>query len=287
MLIGLDNKLLLGDESEPWHTVLESDKSSNFFWHMTTSKNGSVYIQEYGNAPTGLYTSADGEKWDLAATCNDIDKRARHFHDVVYDCYRDMLVATLGDKNYVRIASSDDGGRNWKPVYRGAWQVLPIAVLKDRLVFGMDSGISSGGIIVWTPYNGSLKISHLKWLKKDVGFMQMADLKLLSNGLWVAALGAPQTIIASSTLIDWCPVYSEGLCNKFNHSMAIAEGEDNVFFTTGKHVAYIKKSDLMKHVADCRYATKKHKAIVQRLRGIRHIIKSKYLNVIDSLSSES
>jgi hypothetical protein len=40
-----------------------------------------------------------------------------------------------------------------KPIYRGAWQFLPVAVLKDRILFGFDSGIARGDLGVYDSEN--------------------------------------------------------------------------------------------------------------------------------------
>jgi hypothetical protein len=275
MFAGVNNKLLVCDKSGSWRTVLESKRPSNVFWHMVTSKDRMIYVQEYGEPPTGIYVSEDGEEWELLITAQDIDRKAIHFHDIAYDQYRNMLITTLGDGNYVKIAISIDGGKNWNPTYKGAWQLLPIAVTKDYIVFGMDSGFAKGGLVRWDPEDGSHEVLHLGWRGSKTNLMQMADLKLLSNGIWIAALGSPQAVIASINLFDWYPVYVQGFDGTFHHEMILSEGKSIVAFSTGESIVWMRKDELARRIGETEPTIHKHEAILERLIGVGYVAKRK------------
>lgn len=262
---GIDNKLLVNDGGGCWRTVLRSKQSSNFFWHMAASSDGTIFVQEYGEPDTGIYKSVDGEKWKLIITSSRLDRQARHFHSIAYDQFRNMLVATLGDRNDVRIAISSDEGKKWQSLYKGSWQALPIVVMKDRIVFGMDEGIARGGLLVYFPNDDRFDVWHLKWPK--VKSMQMASLRYLSNRNWVAALGTPQGIIASSNLREWGILFLEGLDKRFSFSMDLAEGKEIVAFVTGKRVFYIQKRDLARYINSCQHPICEYRALSERLIG--------------------
>jgi len=272
LYVGLDNRLLMRDSSENWKTVLQSENQSNFFWHMAVSLDGTLYVQEYGEPPTGIYSSRDGENWKLLVTSRDIDSRSRHFHSLAYDCFRDLLIATLGDGNHVRIIVSCDAGANWKPVYRGTWQVLPIVVQKDKIIFGMDSGIARGGLVKWWPSAKKFEILHLKW-KGSNAKMQMADLRCLDNGIWIAALGTPQAFVASCDGLKWSPLCFCGLSQLFNHSMTISEGKTIVSFATGKSVILVEKRILKENILAVDPTILEHNALIEKIVGIGHTIK--------------
>ncbi|RLC75034.1 MAG: hypothetical protein DRJ03_30905 [Chloroflexi bacterium] len=112
---------------------------------MTKSKD-TIFIQEYGESPTGIHYSQDLDYWKLLVANLDIDRKSRHFHNVVWDSFDNRLIVTLGDGNLIRVAVYNG---KWYSLYRGAWQFVPIVVLKDRIVFGMDSGIVRGGIGIY------------------------------------------------------------------------------------------------------------------------------------------
>lgn len=265
MFVGMDNKLLIKESGRCWRTVLRSTQPSNFFWHMAVSSDGTIFVQEYGEPDTGIYKSVDGEKWKLVVTSSQLDRQARHFHSIAYDQFRNMLIATLGDRNHVRIAISNDEGKNWVPLYKGTWQALPIEIMKDRIVFGMDEGIARGGLVMYFPNEDRFDVLHLKWPK--VKSMQMVSLRYLSNKNWVAALGTPQGIIASSNLREWGILFLEGLDERFSFSMGLAEGKEIVAFVTGKSVFLIQKRDIARYVNSCEHPICEHRALLERLIG--------------------
>lgn len=116
-----------------------------------------------------------------------------------------MLLATLGDGCLTRVVYSENLGQSWKSLYKGAWQFVPIVPLKDEIVLGMDSGIARGGVGIYSPSREKWKFIFLKWCNRHVRFAQIADLRQLSNGVWIATLGAPQVILISENLKNWYP----------------------------------------------------------------------------------
>lgn len=267
MFIGIDNKLLLRDNGGCWKIVLRTIHPSNFFWHMAVTSEGTIFVQEYGEPPTGIYRSTDGRHWQLIITSSQLDRQARHFHSIAYDQFRNILIATLGDRNLLKIAISSDDGKNWAPLYKGAWQVLPIEVMKDQIVFGMDVGFAGGGLMVYFPNEDRFEISHLKWRKPQVNSMQMVSLRYLNNRNWVAALGAPQAIIASSNLREWGILFLEGFDKRFCFSMDFAEGAESVTFVTGKSLFSIQKRDIAKYINSCEHPIFEHRALFEKLTG--------------------
>ncbi|MCX8161515.1 MAG: hypothetical protein N3E44_00780, partial [Candidatus Bathyarchaeota archaeon] len=146
-LVCIDDALIT-IEDRAHRVVLKANRPENFFWH-SVEVDGYVFIQEYGLPPTGIYVSEDLERWEKTITNTEIDKHSKHFHSIAWDRYRDWLIATLGDGCLTRIVYSEDFGQSWKPLYKGAWQFIPITPLKDKIVFGMDSGIARGGVGVY------------------------------------------------------------------------------------------------------------------------------------------
>ncbi len=282
--IGIDNKLVMSDDLSTWKTVIET-KMENFFWHMTTSDDA-FYIQDYGLPPSKIYFAKNGVDWSTLILAQDIDKQAKHFHGIIYDIYRKMLIATLGDGNLVRIAISRGNlGRTWRPLYEGTWQAVPIVILKDRVVFGLDSGVSKGGVLIWHPKQNKWTINHSKWVDKKIR-ASMCDLKQLSNGLWVAALGTPQAIIASTNLKTWHSIYIEGFDESFfNFNMSISEGQDSVAFTTGNKLLLFRKDALKEIISASPPVMKTYWSTTETMVNIGHVIKKKAEKQVETLLS--
>jgi len=234
-------------------------------------------VQEYGESPTGIFMSHDLENWRLLVSSRDIDKTARHFHSIAYDRYHDLLIVTLGDGNYVRVAVSSDQGKNWRPAYKGAWQSVPIVVLEDHVVFGMDSDMSSG-ILTWRPEVDKWKTTHLKWRGGRVRVMQMVDLRYLDEGIWMAALGAPQGLIVSPNLKEWYPIYMEGFDVAFNHSICLSEGKNVVASATGNSMIAVEKDYLAEKIGELSPIACEYKAIYRKLIGSARDIKEGLLH---------
>jgi len=67
--------LLYSNEVKPILRV----KPGNWFWHGVESCGG-VFVQEYGEPPTGIYVSEDLRHFSRVVTNNAIDPLSRHFH---------------------------------------------------------------------------------------------------------------------------------------------------------------------------------------------------------------
>lgn len=191
LLVAVDDSLFLvsGNEAK---LVLRA-RPGNFFWHAAEA-GGKIFVHEYGEPPAGIYASEDLKHWVKVVDNTDVDKRSRHFHFIGYDPYRDWLIATLGDANPVRAVYSTDFGASWRRLYVGPWQFVPFFVLKDRIVFGMDSDVAKGGVGVYLPADGSWKFRFLKFIDSRINIVQFSSLMRVGD-FWVAALGAPKPLL--------------------------------------------------------------------------------------------
>ncbi|MEM3979833.1 MAG: hypothetical protein QXF79_01085 [Ignisphaera sp.] len=277
LLLGIDDKLVLVNNHET-KVVLTAHSPNNLFWHAASTEDA-VFIQEYGESPTGIYISRNLVEWRELTTNVQVDRKSKHFHYIIYDFHRDQLLATLGDGNLVRAVFSEDHGITWKSLYKGPWQFVPIKSLKNEIIFGMDSGIARGGIGVYYPEKGRWNFIFLKWLDRMVRFAQMSDLKLLSNGVWLAVLGTPQAILASENLETWYPVYVEGFDKTFNIHMTISEGTDVVACSTGRNLLLFKKSELKSLAFNNLPVMVKYQAYLDRLKGVAFVLKRELLNL--------
>ena len=271
IFLGLDNKLMMSEDLKTWKNVLETDNRENMFWHMAETRDGTLFVQEYGSSLTGIYRSTDGgETWKRIVNSKEIDKRARHFHSIAYDQYRDLLIVTLGDGNLVKIAISDNYGDTWKPLYTSAYQCLPIVVLKDYVVFGMDSGISRG-VIIWNPSENKWQSIHLKYVGKlsMIDSMQSSDLKLLSNGIWIMSTGGG-SLLSSGDLRNWRMLHV-GEKERFESHMISNEKNSIVTAAMGDVMMII---DLKALNTTYQHAdVKQYHAFFARMKGLGYAVK--------------
>lgn len=275
LLISIDDKLILVEYGKP-KLVLRASRPENIFWHATEAKSR-IFVQEYGEPPTGIYVLEDLENCERLITNTEIDRFSRHFHHVVHDHYRNWLVATMGDCRLTRVIISKDLGETWRPICRDPSQFLPIVALKDKLVFGMDSAIFRGGIGMYHPSEDSWGFIFLKWLSPEVRFAQMCELSQLSNGLWIAALGTPQAIVFSKELKTWYAVHVEGFDERFNHHMIVSEGKDFVVCSTWRSLSLFKKSELENLPQKAKPVMASYQAHIDRLKGYSFTLKRKLL----------
>jgi hypothetical protein len=82
-------------------------RHGNWFWHAVEAC-GKVFVQEYGENPTSIYVSEDLESFRLLVTNKDVDPLSKHFHYIAFDEGKNILIATLGDENIVRVSISID-----------------------------------------------------------------------------------------------------------------------------------------------------------------------------------
>ncbi len=242
ILLSVNNQLVLV-ENNVKKCVLKASQPSNFFWHLAVAGNN-FFVHEYGIAPTGIFVSSDLENWERLVINTDVDRKSKHFHYIKYDAHRDWLIATLGDGCINRAVLSKNQGSSWRVFYRGPWQFLPIDVIGDSIVFGMDSGITQGGVGVYNLQRGKWQFIFLRWSNQVRMSIQMAELKRLDNNFWIAALGTPQAIVVSRDLKDWYPLYIASFSKSFNHLMSAQEGRSFVICNTGKNLLLFTKSEV-------------------------------------------
>jgi hypothetical protein len=284
LLLAVDNLIINVDDGAS-ASVLEAHLPINFFWH-SARVGDSIYVQEYGESPTGIWCcNHDRTIWHLLTTNSQINRASKHFHSIAYDVSRRQLIATLGDVNTVRVAASYDEGKTWRPLYRGPWQFAPIASTADKIVFGMDSGLAKGGVAIYYPREDSWEFVFLKWFNENVRFSQMCDLKQLSNGLWLAALGTPQALVISKDLMTWYSVFKDEYSEQFNHYMMIDEGRDFVTLSTGKKLLLFKNRELESAIGASKPVLFRYGAYLHRLEGraflMRRIAVDTFLRRLD------
>lgn len=267
LLVSSGNTLYLvsGGEAKP---VLRA-RPGNWFWHGVEAQ-GRAFIQEYGESPTGIYVSEDLVSFRRAASNKDVDPLSRHFHYIAFDGERGLLVATLGDGNVVRVAVSQDHGSNWKPLYKGPWQFVPVLVDGDRWVLGFDSGIARGGVAVYDVERGDWSFTFLK--ARGYRYAQFTCLTRFLD-YYIGCLGSPTAIIVSRDLRYWYPLYIESTSTPtvgFNHFVnAIVWGE-RIVAVTGRELLAFDYSDVERALGGEPLLTP-YKAYVDRVRGVLYI----------------
>jgi hypothetical protein len=277
LLVSVDSSLILFKD-KAFKTILKASKPDNFFWHATKFED-TVVIHEYGSSPTPIYVTRDLSNWRRTVSNIDLDKHSLHFHSVVYDEYRGQLIATLGDGNYRRAVCSSDGGLNWQVLFSGAWQFAPVVPLKDKIIFGMDSGFVRGGVGIYNPSNGSWKFVFLKWVDENIRLAQICDLKKLRTGTWIASLGMPQAVVLSEDLKKWYPLCIEGFNSTFNYYMRIDEGKSAVICSTGRRLLLFENEELEQINPSLKPVLVDYKAYIERLIGIGFILRRKAENI--------
>jgi len=269
-LASIDNALFVSRDLIEWRRVLEVS-ASNIIWHMCETSQG-VIVQEYGDSPTSLWFSDNGYRWNRFLTNLDIDSTSRHFHSIAYDGYRDVVYATLGDANPIRAVAIHN--HDWKPLHVGPlpWQLLPIVVLKDRVVFGFDSGIARGGIGIFYPEEERWSFIFLRWIDKHVRYCLMCDFTWLGNGIWISALAIPQAIIVSENLRQWYSLYVEGYERRFKHHMNVRVHGDLVACSTGRRLLFFSRDEVEKNIGGKPVMTP-YRGFIDRVRGTLFTIK--------------
>jgi hypothetical protein len=227
---------------------LDTKRPENVFWHAVEAK-GKVFVQEYGESPTGIYASKDLTNWERCTTNDALDAHSRHFHCISYNPTSDWLLATLGDGRLTRVVFSKDLGKSWGPLLKGPWQLLPIAPTDDEIVFGIDAAISRGGVGVYYFKEDKWDFILSKWIGHDVKRSQMCDLACVRKDLWVAALGTPQAIVVSKDLVAWHPLLVESFDEEFSHVMSLYVERDAVVCSTGRTVLVFSEDDLERALA--------------------------------------
>jgi len=274
ILLSIDSNLILF-QNKICKTTLKVNRSGSVFWH-AAEFHGEFLVQEYneGLGSSSIYSSKDLLNWRKVVCSLDIDKHSLHFHDIKYDCYRDQLIATLGDRNYVRAVSTRDL-QNWQILYGGPWQFLSIVPLEEAIVFGMDSGIARGGVGIYQPSKNSWKFIFLRWRDRNVRLAQISDLDRINSRLWVATLGTPQAIVVSKDLANWCLVHLDGLEKAFARYLQVYKENDQVVFCTGKNLLVFETAELEKITCDQPMLVS-CKAHLEQFEGALSVLKRKF-----------
>lgn len=273
VFLGIDNKLFLSRNLKSWRKVLESECAANSFLHMTEITEDILFAQDYG-INSMIYRSIDGgENWQKLVECTEIDKNSIHFHSIIYDQYRDLLMATLGDSNHVKIIVSDDLGETWKPVYSRAFQCLPIVASEHFVVFGMDSAISSG-LIIWKPKEDKFESIHLKFEKKlrAKDLLQLSDLKLVGYNTWLMSTGKG-SLLFSNDLRNWELLQLGKKEQEFDFHTISDARNGLVSVAMGNELVIIKTDELV--VDNKRVDVKQRSAVLSRVLGFGYVAKRK------------
>ncbi len=102
---------------------------------------------------------------------------------------------------------------------------------------------------------------------------------MLSNGLWVSALGAPQAILVSKDMITWYPLHIESFNKQFNHQMMISEGSDYITCSTGESLLLIEKNKLYEVIHRGKPCKIPYGAYIDKLKGLGFTIKRRLMGI--------
>jgi hypothetical protein len=243
-------------------------RHGNWFWHAIEACD-KVFVQEYGESPTGIYVSEDLESFKLLVTNKDIDPLSRHFHYTAFDERRNILIATLGDGNIVRVATSTDCGYSWRPLYKGPWQFVPVLIEGDRWVFGFDSGIVRGGVAIY-------KCSKDEWmfifLKAD-GYRYAQFTSIIRFGeYYIGCLGYPTAILVSKDLHHWYPLFIDATSSEYNQSVDATVWRDKIVGVTGKELLVFDSRDVEEAFRRKPFLTP-YKAYLNKVKGALYVLK--------------
>jgi len=256
--------LIFGNEGRP---VLRGGVG-NWFWHAVEGDN-LVFVQEYGESPTGIYVSEDLRSFKRVVTNVDVDPTSRHFHYIAFDGGRGLLIATLGDGNIVRAAVSSDHGITWRPIYRGPWQFVPVLVNGSRWVFGFDSGIARGGVGIYDVEGERWRFIFLRLGGHH--HAQFSSLVRLGS-YYVGGLGSPTAIVVSEDLRYWYPLYVDASIPGYNHFVSVEVWGDKIIATTGKELLVFDPDDVREAFSKRPILTP-YGAYFDRVRCVAYMVK--------------
>jgi hypothetical protein len=245
-----------------------SARHGNWFWHAVEAC-GKVFVQEYGESPTGIYVSEDLESFKLLATNKSVDPLSRHFHYIAFDERRNILIATLGDGNIVRVAISTDCRPSWRPLYKGPWQFVPVLVEEDKWVLGFDSGTARGGVAV---YNVDENVWRFIFLKAN-GYQHTQFTSITKFGnYYIGCLGYPTVILVSKDLYYWYPLYIDPTSINYDHFVDAAVWRDKIVAVTGKELLMFDSRDVEEAFRRKPFLAP-YKAYLDRVKGALYVLK--------------
>jgi len=280
LLTAVDDDLRMIDIRDPEtsksaQTVLTTTARDGRLAHMTTD-NERIYVQGYGNADSSIFGSSDLITWNRIATSKEMDSTSRHFHDVCYDRRRRCLMVTLGDGNKTRIAASWDCGSSWDPLYTGPWQCLPILPQETTTLFGMDSALSNG-LVILDHEAQDWRVVHAKWVfgakwKDPVHFSRLIQ---LDSGTLLAACAQPQVVLASQDAESWYLIDARGFPLGRGLGMDIAQGFDFVATIGGGRLNIMTIDSIRDSFMEKNLALQKRLSLKVRTKGLAVTVRRK------------
>jgi hypothetical protein len=239
-----------------------------WFWHAVKAC-GKVFVQEYGESSTSIYVSEDLESFRLLVSNKDVDSLSKHFHYIAFDEGRNILIATLGDGNIVRVATSTDCGYSWEPLYKGPWQLASVLVEEGRWVFGFDSGIARGGVAIHDVAEGKWRFIFLK--ANGYRYAQFTSITRFGD-YYIGCLGHPTAILVSKDLHYWYPLHIDPASSEYNYFVNAVTWRDKVVAVTGKELLMFDSRDV-EEVFRRKPFLAPYKAYLDRVRGALYVLK--------------
>ncbi len=238
--ISIDNKVYESKDTVEWREALRV-KEGNRIWHMCQTSLG-LFAQEYGESLTSIYRLEGNRKSTKVISNIEVDPNSRHFHNITYDKYRDVIYSTLGDGNIVRAIELKENKStiNWKKIFTGPWQFVPISILEKKVLFGFDSSIAKGGIGTYYPENGTWNFLFLRYLNEKLA--QFYDIKYFNN-LWIGILGTPKALVVSKDLRYWHLLNIGYIASDNAAEVNISRGQ--VAIANGSSLVIVENSDLL------------------------------------------
>jgi hypothetical protein len=241
--------------------------NGNWFWHAVEACN-KVFIQEYGESPTGIYVSEDLEDFKLLVSNKDIDPLSKHFHYIAFDEERRVLITTLEDGNIVRVAISAGCGFSWRPLYKGPWQFIPVLVEEDRWIFGFDSGIARGGVAIYDVAKDEWRFVLLN--ANGYRYAQFASITRFGDH-YISCLWYPTAILVSKNLLHWYPLHIDPTSTKYNPFVNAVTWKGKVV-VTGKELLMFDSRDVEEAFRRKPFLAP-YKAYLDRVRGALYVLK--------------
>jgi hypothetical protein len=266
LLISIDNALYVVRE-DGGINVLKT-LVGNWFWHGIEAC-GTVFIQEYGESPTGIYVSKDLKSFRRIITNKNIDPLSKHFHYIAFDKERDTLISTLGDGNIVRVAISTDCGSSWRSLYKGPWQFVPVLVEEDRWIFGFDSGIARGGVAIYDVAKDEWRFVFLK--ADGYRYAQFASITRFGD-YYIGCLGYPTAVLVSKDLHYWYPLHIDPTSSEYNYFVNAVAWRDKVVAVTGKELLMFDSRDVEEAFRRKPFLAP-YKAYLDRVKGALYVLK--------------